>query len=137
MAAAKRVLVVDDDPDIVETTKTVLDAAGYAVDTASNGTEALAQVKRSKPDLVILDVMMDKETEGFHVAYELKGNDATKDISILVLTNVGRKSGFKFSAETDEDYLPVDEFIEKPLEPKELLKKVAALVAKKSGKPGK
>ena len=129
-AAKKRILVVDDDPDIVDTTKTILEAAGYQVATAANGTEALAAARKSAPDVMILDIMMDKETEGFHVAYELKGDEKTKDIKILVLTAVGQKSGFKFSPETDEDYLPVDGFMEKPLEPKALVKKVSELVAK-------
>lgn len=129
-AAKKRILVVDDDPDIVDTTKTILEAAGYQVVTASNGTEALAEARKAAPDVMILDIMMDKETEGFHVAYELKGDEKTKNIKILVLTAVGQKSGFKFSPETDEDYLPVDGFMEKPLEPKALVKKVSELVAK-------
>jgi CheY-like chemotaxis protein len=133
MAAGKTILVVDDDPDIVETTKTILETAGYKVATAANGTEALAQVKSAKPDLVILDIMMDKETEGFHVSYEMKSNDETKEIPVIVLTAVGKKSGFKFAPETDEDYLPVDAYMEKPLEPKKLLKAVADLLAKKGG----
>lgn len=131
MSQAKTILVVDDDPDIVETTKTVLEAAGYKVETASNGTEGLAKARSIIPDLMILDVMMDKETEGFHVAYDLRGDKKTKSIKILVLTNVAKKSGFKFAVETDEDYLPVDAFIEKPIEPKALLDKIAGLLAKK------
>ena len=131
MAAEKTILVVDDDPDIVETTKAVLDAAGYHVVTASNGAEALAKAKSAKPDLVVLDIMMDRETEGFHVSYEMKSSDETKCIPIIVLTAVGQKSGFHFSPETDEDYLPVDAFMEKPLDAKELLSAVAVLLGKK------
>ncbi len=131
MSAGKTILVVDDDPDIVETTKTILETAGYKVVTASNGTEGLAKAKEVKPALVVLDVMMDKETEGFHVAYELRKDEGTKNIKILVLTAVGQKSGFKFGAETDGDYLPVDGFMEKPLEPKALLAKTAELLGAK------
>jgi len=135
MAAVKKtILVVDDDPDIVETTKTILEKAGYKIETASNGTEGLAKARDMKPDLMLLDIMMDKETEGFHVAYELRSDEKTKDIKILVLTNVGRKSGFKFSPETDEDYLPVDGFLEKPLEPKTLVATVKEVLGEKQGK---
>jgi len=130
-AAPKTILVVDDDPDIVETSKTILEKAGYKVETAENGTQALAKAKSVRPDLVLLDIMMDKETEGFHVAYDLKGDDKTSAVKILVLTNVAKKSGFKFSPETDEDYLPVDGFMEKPLEPKKLLAKVKELLGEK------
>jgi len=131
MAAGKTILVVDDDPDIVETSKTILETAGYKVETAANGTEALAKARSKKPDLVILDIMMDKETEGFHVSYEMKSSDETKEIPVIILTAVGKKSGFKFSPQTDEDYLPVDAYMEKPLEPKKLLAAVADLLAKK------
>ena len=79
---------------------------------------------------MLLDIMMDKETEGFHVAYDLRADEKTRNIKIVILTAVGKKSGFKFAPETDEDYLPVDGFMEKPLEPKALVKKVSELVAK-------
>jgi CheY-like chemotaxis protein len=135
MAAVKKtILVVDDDPDIVETTKTILEKAGYKIETASNGTEGLAKARDMKPDLMLLDIMMDKETEGFHVAYDLRSDEKTRDIKILVLTNVGRKSGFKFAPETDEDYLPVDGFLEKPLEPKTLVATVKEVLGEKQGK---
>jgi len=125
---AKRILVVDDDIDIVEALKTVLEASGYRVATAFSGTEALARVAESAPDLIILDVMMDSDTEGFHVSYKLKGDPATKNIPILMLTAVGKKFGMKFSPEEDEDYLPVEGFLEKPVEPRELVKQVEALL---------
>jgi CheY-like chemotaxis protein len=128
MGALKTVLVVDDDPDIVETTRMILESAGFAVETASNGTEALAKAREIHPDAMVLDVMMDKESEGFHVSYELKNGEDTKDIPIIILSAVGQKSGFKFSPEEDGDYLPVEDFLEKPIEPKALVEKINALV---------
>lgn len=126
----KRILVVDDDADIVEVLKTVLEASGYAVDIASSGTECLARVAEQPPDLIILDVMMDRDTEGFHVSYKLKGDADTKDIPILILTAIGKKFGYKFSPEEDEGFLPVEDFVEKPVEPRELVKRVQALLSK-------
>ena len=126
---AKRILVVDDDVDILEALKTVLGASGYTVDTATSGTGCLARVAQQPPDLIILDVMMDRDTEGFHVSYKLKGDPATKEIPILMLTAIGKKFGFKFSKESDEDYLPVEGFLEKPVEPRELVERVQALLA--------
>jgi len=124
----KKILVVDDDPDIVDASKVILESAGYEVDSAANGTEALEKVRSGGPDLVLLDIMMDRETEGFHVSYELKEDERTKDIPIVVLTAIGQKSGFSFSPEEDGDYLPVEDYIEKPLEPEVLLEKIAALL---------
>jgi CheY-like chemotaxis protein len=125
----KRILVVDDDADIVEALRTVLEASGYVVEAAASGTECLARVARRRPDLIILDVMMDKDTEGFHVSYKLKGEEATKAIPILVLTAIGKKFGYRFSPEKDEGYLPVEDFVEKPVEPRELLRRVEALLS--------
>ena len=70
-----KVLIVDDDPDIVEALKMTLEANRYKVYTAANGTEGLKQVKAVKPDLIILDVMMDTITEGFQVSYQLRNPD--------------------------------------------------------------
>jgi CheY-like chemotaxis protein len=125
----KRILVVDDDADIVEALRTVLEASGYVVEAAASGTECLARVARRRPDLIILDVMMDKDTEGFHVSYELKAEEATKAIPILMLTAIGKKFGYQFSPEKDEEYLPVEDFVEKPVEPRELVRRVEALLS--------
>ena len=130
MGAKKTVLVVDDDPDIVDTLKIILESAGYGVLTAASGTEGLAGARESHPDAIVLDIMMDRESEGFHVSYELKNDPGTKDIPVLVLSAIGRKSGFEFNPETDGDFLPVDAYMEKPLEPKALLAKLAELIGK-------
>lgn len=128
MTGEKTILVVDDDPDIVETMKMVLESAGYKVETAANGTEGLEKARAVHPDAIVLDVMMDNESEGFHVSYELKKGEDTKDIPILVLSAVGKKSGFDFDPESDGEYLPVDAYMEKPLEPKALVDKIGALL---------
>jgi len=126
------VLITDDDPDIVEALKTVLEASGFAVDTAPNGEECLRKLREAKPDLLILDVMMSTETEGFHVAYEIRKDPALRDLPILMLTAIEQKSGFKFSPDEDKEYLPVEEFVTKPVEPDELVARVNELIAKAS-----
>ena len=127
MAAKKTVLVVDDDPDIIDTMEIILESAGYQVLTAANGTEGLAKAREFHPDAIVLDIMMDRESEGFHVSYELKNDESTKDIPVLVLSAIGLKSGFEFNPETDGAYLPVEAYVEKPLEPEVLLAKLAEL----------
>lgn len=133
MTAQKTVLVVDDDPDIVETTKMILESAGYRVETAASGGECLSKTREIHPDVIVLDVMMDRETEGFHVSYELKKDEETKGVPILVLSAVGRKSGFDYKPETDEDYLPVEAYMEKPLDPEALVTKVRELAGQEAG----
>ncbi len=130
----KKILIVDDDPDIVEAMRMVLEAQNYEVHSAINGTEGLRKVKEINPDLIILDVMMDQLTEGFQVTYTLKNAEPGSEyapyakIPILMLTAIGKETHMKFNPETDNEYLPVEAFLEKPVQPKMLIEKVKALL---------
>lgn len=128
MAEQKTILIVDDDPDVVEATTVVLEAAGYAVASASNGKSGIEKALEVGPDLIILDVMMDSETEGFHVSYKLREDPKTKDTPILMVSAIEQKTGMKFSPEADNDYLPVQDFVSKPISPEDLLQKVKEYV---------
>jgi CheY-like chemotaxis protein len=125
MAKKKTILVVDDDADFVEATRVVLESAGYAVKSASNGKEGLARLKKGGVDLLLLDVMMTHDTEGFHIAQEIRANPATAKVPIVMLTGISQKTGFAFSPETDAEYLPVNAFLEKPVDPDVLLDEIA------------
>lgn len=129
-----KILVIDDDPDLVESIRITLEANDYQVFSAANGTEGLRLTKEIFPDLIILDVMMDSITEGFQVSQQLRSRDpqseyrAYSKIPILMLTAISEKMHMKFSPKDDEDYLPVDEFMEKPIRFGALLEKVKALI---------
>jgi len=129
--AKPTILIADDDPDLVEAIKTVLEARGFEVDSAPNGQECLRKIREGKPDLLILDVMMTTETEGFHVAYEIRGDEQLRDLPILMLTAIEQKTGMRFSPEEDADYLPVEEFVTKPIAPEELIERINRLLEKK------
>jgi CheY-like chemotaxis protein len=130
----KKILVVDDDPDIVEAMRMVLEAQNFEVHSAINGTEGLRKVKEVNPDLIILDVMMDQLTEGFQVTYTLKNAASGSEyapfahIPILMLTAIGKETHMKFNPETDNEFLPVQAFLEKPVQPKMLIEKVKTLL---------
>jgi len=131
----KKILIIDDDPDIVEAMRMVLEAQDFEVHSAINGTEGLSKVKQVRPDLIILDVMMDQLTEGFQVSYALKNASPGSEygpfakIPILMMTAIGREMHMKFSPESDGAYLPVQAFLEKPVQPKLLIEKVKMLLA--------
>ncbi len=133
----QKILIIDDDPDIVEAMRMPLEANNYNVITANNGKDGLQRAKEEIPDLIILDVMMETDTEGFHVAYELRSEDAgseyvkCREIPILMVTAISQKKGLIFSPEKDDTFLPVDGFIEKPVQPEDLLKRTAELLAAK------
>jgi CheY-like chemotaxis protein len=120
----KKILIVDDDRDVFESMKIVLEAEGYGVDWATNGAEALQKARASRPDLMILDVMMNSDDEGFQVSYTMRQDKELANIPIVMVTSVGSRTGFSFDKRRDEDFLPVNEFLEKPVDPKVLIDKV-------------
>lgn len=117
----KTILVIDDDIDLVEIIRVTLENEGFEVIDAQNGKRGLAMTREKNPDLILLDVMMGQVDEGFQVAYELKGDAATKDIPVLMLTAVADQTGFDFNPGKDQDFLPVNEFLEKPISPRKLV----------------
>jgi len=133
--ANEKILIIDDDDDLVHALRLPLEAVGYEVSRAVNGNEGLQKVKEFHPDLIILDVMMDTITEGFHVSLTLRSPDPRSEykafswIPILMLTSIHSTTSLRFGP--DQDYLPVDAFLEKPIEPAELLKKVREYLSKK------
>jgi len=93
--------------------------------------EELQRLQETRPDLIILDVMMRTSQEGFELSRELKHNPDFRDIPILMLTGVKQKTGLDFKpAAGDEDWLPVEEYLDKPVKPDMLLEKVDALLTR-------
>jgi len=126
------ILIIDDDPDIVESMKAVLENKKYKVSTASAGEEGLKRAKVLKPDLIILDVMMETSDKGFDVARKMKSDKNLKNIPIIMLTAVKESTGFDFKKEAgDEAWLPVDDYCDKPLNADELVLKVENFLKKK------
>ncbi len=123
--STKRILIIDDDPDMRLALRLPLEAAGYAVSEAKCVAEGLAAVKQVKPDLIVLDVMMDSTTAGFQVALDVHSPDPKSEFKdfretpILILTAIHTTTPLRFTP--DEDYLPVQVFLEKPIDPEMLL----------------
>lgn len=126
---AKKVLVIDDDNDFVESVLNLLEAKGYAVDSASNGTDGVAKAKAVHPDLILLDVMMTTKDEGFNVARELHEVEALKGTPVIMCTGVRKEMSLPFGFEPDETWLPVKQILEKPVKPETLLNAVADALA--------
>ena len=127
-----KILVIEDDADMVTAIRMPLEANGYEVIAAATGEEGLQKVKEVEPDLIILDVMMETTTAGFQVSLELRSPDADseyvayREVPILMLTAIHTTTSLRFGP--DEAYLPVDDFVDKPIDPDVLLDKVKALI---------
>lgn len=119
-----KVLIIDDDVDMVDAEKMVLENNGYSVSTAYNGEDGFKKILEVTPDVIILDVMMATPEEGFQLAYKLKQNEKLSKLPIVMVTSVGKETGFKFDPEQDQNFLPVNQFIEKPIKPEQLLETV-------------
>jgi len=115
------ILIIDDDIDLVEIIRVNLEAAGYKVADAQSGNGGFNLAKEINPDLIILDVMMGTIDEGFQTAYKFRQEPELKDIPIIMLTAVTQQTGYSFDPGADQSFLPVDEFIEKPINPQKLL----------------
>jgi len=121
-----RILVVDDDPEFVEITRIILEANGYEVMSASNGEEALQSMRQHKPHLVLLDIMMSTVLDGLNVSHEMQADPDLKDVSVIMVSSI-ITSPHASLFPTDE-YLPIDAWISKPMDPDDLLGKVRRLV---------
>jgi DNA-binding response OmpR family regulator len=126
-----KILVIDDDPDILDAVSMILESQGYEVVTARDGIEGLATLKAENPDLMILDLLMPK-MDGFAVCKELQDPRWSKyKVPILILTSVREEaSRRRYELETGLE-LDVDDYVEKPMSPDVLLQRVSTLIKKK------
>jgi DNA-binding response OmpR family regulator len=133
MVTNPRILIIDDDPDCVQATKSVLERY-YHVSCAYNGREGWRKLRQEKPDLIILDLMMDKKAKGLVFGRELRKERDSHNIPAIMLTEMARPTGSFFAGNQLEHsgYLPFDVFMEKPVNPAELLTNAEDLLRKKS-----
>ncbi len=119
------IAIIDDDPDILDASSLVLKSKGYNVITANNPNDGYKIVKEKKPNLIILDVMMDEPDDGFFLAQKFRKENIITPI--LMYTSVSKAIGFEFGK---NEMVPVDDFVEKPISPDELVRKVELLLHK-------
>ena len=132
MTAETRILLVDDDRDIRDSLRIILEKNGYTVQTAVNGREALDALKAELPDIMILDIMMTTDTEGFDLAYELKNKPEFENLPIVLLTSflekVRDEGPDKFQHILGEEW-PAKWLFEKPVDSKKLLDKISGILS--------
>ena len=125
---AIRILDIDDDLDILEARKIILEHDGFEVIQTTN-IDVAREIVNSEPiDLILLDVMMQKDSDGFNFAQHVKLNEKLKHIPIIMITAVSQRTPFKFNPETDGAFLPVEKFLEKPVDPDLLIATIKGLL---------
>ncbi len=132
MATKGEILLVDDDSDLRDSLQIILEKKGYSVRTAANGREALEALELRRPDLMILDVMMTTETEGFDLAYQLKNRPGPEDLPIILLTSflekIREEGPGKFQHITGKTW-PAKWLFEKPVDTEKLIAKIEGILA--------
>jgi DNA-binding response OmpR family regulator len=131
------ILIIEDDADTAEAMKVLLEGEGYRVRATADPEAGYAAIAETRPDLVVLDVMFGsrQKTQGFDYAVKIRQNREISYVPILMITAVNtRYPGFEFNAGADGEYLPVDDFIDKPAQPEDLRQKVAALLDQRVSK---
>jgi len=128
---SKRVLVVDDDPDIITFVVTVLEENGYSPLIANNGEEGMAKAVEERPDLIILDVLMPKQS-GIKMYREVKGDEPLKGIPVIILSGIAKRTFLRSQEALTEfggQLVPEPEaYLEKPVEPEELVETIKKLI---------
>ena len=119
-----KILIVDDDIELIDATRAVLESHGHAVIAAHDGEQGFKKAKTEKPDLLLLDVMMKHDNEGFEIARRLKEDKDTNKLPVIIITGIKKAKGLPFSFEPDKDWLPVSAVLDKPVKPEKLLKTV-------------
>jgi len=128
-----KIIVIDDDQDIRDSLKAILESRQYTVTTAANRNEGMEKIEAEKPDLIMLDVMMSSWLDGFDMSKKLKKDPKFKDIPILMLTGIREKTKMDFSPkEGGPDWFTVDAYLEKPIQPNVLLSEVEKLLSGKT-----
>lgn len=127
-----KILIIDDDIDFVNATKMILETKSYEILAAYDKDAGMKIIESERPDLIILDVMMKRLSDGFKLSYQLKHDPRYKNIPVIIVTAVTQETGLRFSPKTDGEYLEAEDLIHKPIKPDELLNKVENLLKAKN-----
>ena len=142
MSRDTKILVVDDDRDLRDVLRIILEDAGYQVVIAESGPKGLEITDQERPDLLLLDVMMPEGTEGFHVVWKIRNREDPyfRGLPIIILTAIHQETALRFYPDAGDgtygagEYLPVQGFVDKPIEPPALLKEIDRVLSA-SGRP--
>ena len=129
MNTKRRLLIVDDDPDFSGAISSILETAGYETDITHNPKEGWAALKANKYDLLLLDIMMGRGAEGVMMARKIRKDHTLREMPVLIITGMREQIAFLFPGQAiHPGFVPVDELVEKPVEPELLLDRVGALI---------
>ena len=130
MSEKQHILVIDDDPQLVETVTTLLESVGYETSCAHQVDKGLELAKKRKPDLILLDVMFEFQPgpDGIEFSVQLSKDPVVKDVPVIILSGVKQKIDFPYDYTPDPTYMPVRAFLDKPIKPETLLAEIEKII---------
>ena len=137
MSERAKILMVDDDRDLVTTLRMVLEQAGYRVVSAPDAEQGMARAEGERPDLILLDIMMPNATEGFHFVWKLRRRTEAyfQKVPVVVLSAIHSTTDLRFYPDSGDgtyragEFLPVQDFVDKPVDPTQLLERIGRALA--------
>ncbi|MBN2410118.1 response regulator [candidate division KSB1 bacterium] len=119
----KKIAMVDDDTDLLNIYKPVLEKAGYIIKTAFDSSEGLKLYKEFKPDVIFVDLSMEHFDSGFVLCHRIKSLPEAKKSKVIIMTSAGHETGIRFSTDTEEEknWIKADDYLEKPISPRDLV----------------
>jgi len=137
MSEPAKILMVDDDRDLVTTLRMVLEQAGYRVVSAPDAEQGMVQAEAERPDLILLDIMMPNATEGFHFVWKLRRRTEAyfQKVPVVVLSAIHSTTDLRFYPDSGDgtyragEFLPVQDFVDKPVDPTQLLERISRALA--------
>ncbi|MCK4658312.1 MAG: response regulator transcription factor [Phycisphaerae bacterium] len=130
MPDPKKILLIDDDPDMHHAVTAILESQGYEVKCCLTGPDGVAAARADTPDLILLDIMLSSPSEGFHLAYDLSKDDELKDVPIIMLSAIGSMMGMDYAQELGSDYIRAEKFLDKPIDAQTLLSAIDEVLNK-------
>ncbi len=128
----KKILMVDDDTDLINIYKPVLEKEGYTVETAYDSVEGLEKFKEFNPPVVVVDLAMEHFDSGFVLCHRIKKLPNTENVRVIIMTSAGHDTGIRFSTDTDEEknWIKADDYLEKPISPRDLVQYLSEKIFK-------
>jgi DNA-binding response OmpR family regulator len=126
----KKVLIIDNDVDFIDQNKAALEESGFEVISASDSREGIEKVSFEMPDVILLELMLEKHDAGFNLVKALKADPRYKGIPVLMVTSAPGETGCDFCQELDGYWMKTDDFVNKPVTPEDLIKRINILLQK-------
>jgi CheY-like chemotaxis protein len=123
-----RVLIIDDNPSVLLSLRTFLEDNGYEALCASKTDEGFEMIRSQRPDLILLDIMMENLYSGFHICSSVKNDPELRNIPIIAISGIADRLGIHYSMETDREFFNPDAYLEKPIDRMMLLEKIQSLL---------